>query len=359
MRLLLIEPSDNHHETVLTLIAYASRLPVLSSLWVAVPERWKGLYARLPEVNGIVELGGDLSVEHLIREVRKQELSHVLYNTAYGPLPFRLSQRLRSAFQTGIVHDTEKLHRFSWVGWAVGCRMQHFWVLRDRLWQTLPRWWRKKSLSLPLAALPSSLEAALPSIAVPPGERWFAIPGRIERKRRAYEDLIEALKERRPSANWRFLLLGPARAPHSDWPFLQERIRRYGIEEYFLVFEEPLDFATYHGYLRVCEAVLPLIHPTIAYWEKYLKYQITGAFSLAFTHRKPLFLHRAFSSEREFMDTAFFYETPLSLIELIERGDSSGHFQLYQSEQWRVEWGVERLWRGLTGGERRSSDPLL
>lgn len=349
VRLLLLEASENHHETMLSLIAYADALKPRPTLYVAVPPRWIPLYQTLREVHAALPLQGSNALQAIMQFVQAHAITHVLYNTAYGPLPLRLAWRLRGLHQSGLVHDTEKLHRFSAMGWGTVFPLRHFWVLRGKLWEGLPRWWRKKSRPLRLAALPRSL--TLPPVEKPPDQLWIAIPGRIERKRRAYDDLIDALHKRPPPCHWRFLLLGPAEAPHSDWPALQARLQSYGLQDYFLAFPHGLDFPTYHSYLQHSDAIVPLIHPSLPYWEKYRCYQITGAFSMAFTHRKPLLLHRAFLEEPEFQDTAWGYENPAELFAALEAFPQVFQRPLYQLPLWGE--GAETLRLGLTGGGRQ------
>lgn len=349
MRLLLLEASENHHETVLSLIAYADALAPRPALYVAAPPRWIPLYQSLPEVAGLLPLEGENPLEQVRAFVQVHSITHILYNTAYGPLPLRLAWRLHRLHQSGIVHDTEKLHRFSAMGWGTVLPLQHFWVLRGQLWHSLPRWWRQKSHPLRLAALPRSF--SLPPLEKPPDQLWIAIPGRLERKRRAYDDLLEALHRRPPAPHWRFLLLGPANAPYSDWPTLQARIHSYGLDPYFIAFSEGLDFPTYHSYLRHSEVILPLIHPSSPYWEKYRRYQITGAFSMAFTHRKPLLLHQDFLAEPEFQDCAWGYEKPTELLAYLEKLPQLLTQPLYRLPLW--EEGPEALRLGLNGGGER------
>jgi hypothetical protein len=342
VRLLFIEPSPNHHETLLALIGYAAALPEPKEISVAAPPAFQKLYESLAEVQAFQAINGSKTLPDLLAYIRQQNFTHLIHNTAYGPFALRVAWQVRQAVQVGIVHDTEKLHRCSAAGWGVALRLDHFWVLRQRLWERLPLWWRKKSRPFRLATLPPSLLRQIPSIPKPSEERWFAIPGRIEFKRRSYLDLVEALSSTPPPKGWRFLLLGPAEAPYSDWPFLRRKLEETGLLPYFVSFPEGLDFATYHGYLRACEAVLPLIHPTTPYWKNYRSYQIAGAFSLAFTHKKPLLLHKTFADEPDLRDASWFYESPRDLLHILQQ-DKEALPSLYQNSYWDKEIGIEVL----------------
>ncbi|MCS7152553.1 MAG: hypothetical protein N2253_08115 [Bacteroidia bacterium] len=330
MRFLLIETSDNHHETLLSLIAYAKLQPFPTKVYVAAPPAYESLYASLGEVDGFFSLAQD--GQALNEWIKAMGIEVIFHNTAYGHAVWKLMRRLPPLPQVGIIHDTEKLHRPSWLGWQIAWKLKKFFVLREKLQKDLPSFWRKKAHTLHLAELPLSLWQKLPPISKPAGEKWFAIPGRIELKRRAYLDLIHELVKGDIAPEWKFLLLGPAEAAYSDWPRIQNELRRYGLLSAFKVFPQGLSFPAYHAYLRVCEGILPLIHPGIPYFSKYLRYQITGAFSLAFIHRKPLFLHEAFALEEDLQDAAFFYSSPSQLIELLR---AYPECPLYQKQFWK------------------------
>lgn len=327
MRLLLVEPSDNHHETLLSVIALLKALPEAPTLIVSGPAKFAPLYQSLDEVSGFLPLPD--KPEALLHWTAQEGITAIFHNTAYGRYTLHLTKARLPQF--GIIHDTEKLHRLSYMGWRIAARLQKFFVLREKLRSSLPSFWRRKAYTLYLHRLPASLWRQLPEISRPAGERWFAIPGRVELKRRAYLDLIAALAEKPPPPEWRFLLLGPADAPHSDWTKISALLHTHKLARHFIAFPEGLDFPTYHAYLRACEAVLPLIHPGMPYFEKYQRYQITGAFSLAFTHRKPLIIHKSFAEEPDISDAAYFYETPTELLSLLDRLPEK---PLYQQPLW-------------------------
>ncbi len=349
MRILCIEPSENHHETLLAWIAGAARINPRPQLYVVTQPAFQTLYAQLEEVEGWFPLPSEAcDVRQLAKRI---SATHVFHNTAYGRYTHQLISCLRSLPHVGIVHNTAKLRRLSWMGWRIARRLEHFWVLRHGLWAALPRWWRRKSTPLLLTQLPPSLEAQIPPLSVPDGQRWFAIPGRVECKRRAYSELIEVLQRNPPPSGWRFLLLGPANARYSDWPSLHALLEESELGHHFVTFPEGLDFPSYHAYLRASEAILPLIHPTTPYWQAYLRSQITGAFSLAFTHRKPMLLHKAFATEADLADASLFYETTDELLSLLREGPIS-RAALYQSER----WNPDQLTRAIEVGLLRSEN---
>ncbi|MCS6895843.1 MAG: hypothetical protein NZZ60_06830 [Bacteroidia bacterium] len=330
MRLLCVETSSNHHETLLSFISYAQAQEI--SVFVAAPSNLQGLYESLREVEGFLALPSTPSA--LVTWAKAHHMDAIFHNTAYGRFALGIALEARGIPQFGIIHDTAKLSRLSYTGWRIAARMKVFFVLREKLRHNLPFFWRKKAYTLYLHSLPPSFWEQIPSIPKPPQQRWFAIPGRIERKRRAYDDLIEALAIHRPPPEWRFLLLGPAHASYSDWKTIKTQLLRYNLLEYFLYFPEGLSFPEYHAYLRLCEAILPLIHPGMPYFPKYLSYQITGGFSLAFIHRKPLLLHSAFAEEEDLRDASIFYSTPQELLSHLRDLPQS---HLYSKPFWNDE----------------------
>ncbi len=141
-----------------------------------------------------------------------------------------------------------------------------------------------------------------------PGELWIAIPGSVEYKRRDYLSLVAAFAALKQKPCVRFLLLGNGAHAHGNGPELRQKIEVLGLESYFLFFNGYLDDALMHSYLRVSDAVMPLIHPINADMEKYLENQISGSFHRAFEYRKPLLMHRYFSRYQDFRETALFYD---------------------------------------------------
>ena len=352
MRILISELSANHHDTALALIAYAAALRP-KAIAVAAPPLWEGLYRSLSEVDGFIPYEGRENFRRFMDRVKSFRPTHIVHVTAYGKEPLALASAYSDAAQVGVIHDLAKLRRFSWTQWRMMRYMRFFWVLRPGLYGRLPGRYRMRSGYLWTGVYPASLEAQIPAVQGAEGKVYICIPGRVEYKRRDYRMLLEVLDRLEGREQFRFILLGPAAARHSDYADFFSRIQERGWEEIFISFSDIVPFPLYHAYLRMSQAVLALIHPN-RYREHrdYLDSQISGAFPIAQAHRKPLFLHRSFAGEAELEDCSYFYDTSDDLVRLLKSlaagSLDAGH--LYRGSWFSFEEGLRRFRRGLEVG---------
>lgn len=334
MHLLLSELSENHHEALLALLAYAAALPA-QKVTVLAPPTLASLYTALAEVNHFIPFEGwDASLK---AHLSQSGVTHVIHVTAYGREPLRLAQHLKGLPQVGLIHNTEKLHRFSWLQWRLCRHLRHLFVLRPGLLRGVSSSY--PIAYLPIHFLPPSFRRLIPQAPLPEGPHYIAIPGRIEYKRRDYDTLLEALRHLRAPERFRFLLLGPREAPHSDYPDLAVRLQKAGYLALFISFSGVIDFPRYHALIQQCKAVLPLVHLDPAKAKAYLRHQIMGAFPLAHLHRKPLLLPKTFSKEPDLQDSSFFYDSPHTLAQRLEAltADALPTSALYQRFTWSIE----------------------
>ncbi len=349
MRLLISEPTENHHETALALVAYAAALRP-EAIAVLGPPLWASLYQSLPEVSFFIPYEGKAQFEKVTQNIKAFRPTHILHATAYGREPLALAKAFSGIAQAGVIHNLAKLKRFSWLQWRMLGYLRFFWVLRPGLYERLPERYRARSDYLWVGAYPPSLEAQIPPLTPDANRVWIAIPGRIEYKRRDYRMILEVLERLRAREGFQFVLLGASQAAYSDYADFFRLVREKRWEANFISFSEMLPFPLYHAYLRVSRAVLPLIHPhRYAEHRVYIDEQISGSFPLAQAHRKPLFLHRSFSSERDLADCSFFYDDADGLAHLLDSlaEDSLEMHHLYCGGWYSFEDGIRRFRRGL------------
>ncbi len=346
MHLLLAELSNNHHEALLALLAYTAALPA-QQVTVLAPPSTASLYTALAEVHHFIPFSG---WEPLLRDqLHQSPFTHVFHVTAYGREPLKLAQHLEPLPQVGLIHNTQKLQRFSWLQWRLRRYLKHFFVLRPGLLGGISKTYPLSYL--PIHFCPPSFYRLIPPSPLPHGSIYIAIPGRIEYKRRDYFSLIEALRHLKGRDRFRFLLLGPSEAPHSDYPDLATRLEQVGYADLFIRFAEVIDFPRYHAYIQQSRAVLPLVHLEPAKAKPYLRYQIMGAFPLAHLYKKPLLLPQAFADEPDLEDSSFFYDSPQALaqrLEALAAGDLPLS-SLYQRFTWDLAPYVETLRQALQG----------
>ncbi len=351
MRILISELSENHHETLLALIAYAAALSP-EAICVVAPPSWGNLYQSLSEVQLLLPYEGSERLGALVQSIQAFRPAVLIHTTAYGREPLALAKALSHIPQVGVVHNIRKLRRFSYLQWRLIRRLRAFFVLRPRLHERIPSLYRSSAAYLMSHVYPTSLERQVPEQILPKGPVYVAIPGRIEYKRRDYEGLLEALRFLRAPERFRFLLLGPAAAEYSDYMVFEKGLRRGGWQELFISFTEVIPFPAFHGYLRASAAVLPLIHPWRNHTQRtYLRDQISGAFSAAQAHQKPLLLHRDFVNEPDLADCGFFYGSSAELAHLLDYL-ACGKLPLdglYRGSWWSMEaslaqfrWGLDK-----------------
>lgn len=137
-------------------------------------------------------------------------------------------------------------------------------------------------------------------------QRVIAIPGVLEQGRRDYFGLIQAvLKNPDAFKNVKFELLGNSLT--HDGPEIKKQVMLAGLTDRFQLYEGYVEQTTLDQCLQHCDYVMSLMHPGTKYFEKYLHTKISGAYSLAFSFRKPLLLHDLFSTIPDFNENCLFY----------------------------------------------------
>lgn len=175
-----------------------------------------------------------------------------------------------------------------------------------------------------------------PVINKPDNECWIAIPGQVEYKRRDYETLVKTFAALPVKPNYKFLLLGNSKHKHSNGAELKKLVEDSGVSDYFMFWDGFLENATFHAYLKKCDIVMPLIHPGNDGFQKYLVYQISGAYNLAFAYKKPLLMLSEFDGYTDFKENAIFY-TSGNLGEVLKNIPYSIRAiqpQLYRDPKW-------------------------
>ncbi len=235
-------------------------------------------------------------------------ITTVILNSTHGSLirnfcllPFPSQTRFY-----GTLHGINKLKR-SFTQNLISTRVKHYFLLNDYLKDNLKQ--------VPHRGL--SFESFYPifflqfhtasEITKPADEFWIGIPGQVEYKRRDYETLVKAFAAVENKPNYRFLLLGKSEHKEGNGVALQQLIKDNGVTEYFVFWKGFMENSVFHAYLQQCDIIMPLIHPGNDGFEKYLVYQITGSYNLAFAYKKPLLMLEDFSRYADFKENGIFY----------------------------------------------------
>jgi len=290
---------------------------------------WRALWALR---NGIIKGGFDT----------------VIFNTAHGNLvrdfvllPF--PGRIRFF---GTMHGINKLSG-SITQKIISRRVCHYLLLNDYLKDNLKGMSYSPHLrfeSFYAMYFPAFPEAA--PLSKPANELWIGIPGQVEYKRRDYEGLVRAFAALKDKPPYRFLLLGNDCHRDGNGPELRKLIERHGLGTYFR-FTGYLDYPEFHNLLRHCDVIAPLIHPGNDGFEKYLIYQISGAYNLAFAYKKPLIILKDFERYEDFRENAVFYELGKlpEVLEKLPQALAAKADILYRHPKWNFEYQCRRYLR--------------
>lgn len=271
----------------------------------------------------------------------RHNITTVIFNSAHASRVKYLTQMLfprRFRFY-GTLHGINKL-KGSFTQKMISRKVKKYFVLNDYLLQNLgqlPHRGLQFSSYYPIF-FPAF--AGKPLVEKPANEYWIAIPGQVEYKRRDYETLVRAFAQLKDKTGYKFLLLGKSEHRHGNGPELRALIDELGVADYFVFWKDFLDNASFHAYLEQCDVMMPLIHPGNDGFRKYLVYQITGMYNLAFAYRKPMLMLEDFSAYEDFKENAVFY-TLDSLPEVLQHAREKIAAiapQMYRQPKWSFDW---------------------
>lgn len=280
------------------------------------------------------------------RALWRERFDWVVFNTAQGSMVERLCLLPFPPRQTsaGLLHDVDKLRR-SPAQRLITRKLDHYYVLADYLLAGVPERNRDRVFSFHAMFFPAQ-ERSPTRVPDEASSRRFTVcvPGNVERKRRDYEALVEAVTDPELDPRIDFVLPGRSAHAHGDGPWLRAALRDAGVEQRVRMWDDFIDHDTFHALVGGCDVVVPLVHPDLPGHARYLTQRISGSFNLAFGHRRPLLLDRRFDGLSDFDDVALFYE-PHLLTERLNAlcADPTPLEQLdYAGERWTEEAQAHR-----------------
>ncbi|MEL6535047.1 MAG: hypothetical protein AAFQ98_06520 [Bacteroidota bacterium] len=126
----------------------------------------------------------------------------------------------------------------------------------------------------------------------------IAIPGHANRQRRDYQALFGALEKRQPKpGEVLFFLLGDYSA--QDGPDILQEIQDRELTHYFRWYTHRLPQYDFNQQVRACHAILPLLHPGQAGYEKYQTVKTSGSLNLAPALGLPMLVPQGFLMDKE------------------------------------------------------------
>jgi len=173
----------------------------------------------------------------------------------------------------------------------------------------------------------------------------ISIPGEISPYRKSYFGLIEILRKHKDElpVNVKFELLGTVRI--DEGKAVIEKIYEYGLNDYFILYNKFIPDEKYYEQCELADIIMPLIHPDVDNFENYLKYQITGAYDIAYIFKKPLIMHSSFKIIDDFNGFTVYYDED-NLIEILNTISKDkkllGGLMDYYASLDRFEFEVQR-----------------
>ena len=269
-----------------------------------------------------------------------KKFNKVIFNSADG---IRIRNLLLFPFPmeiefAGILHDAEKVVRSSNQKF-INKRVKKYFVLNDYVlnYVNLLKLEKQKFESVYTIFQP---EYDSIKISKPANEFWVCIPGRIEQKRRDYNQLLKSLSQTHLNENVKIILLG---SPDDNFKRqLKETIEKLKLTKQIILFEVFLDNKTFYSYLKLSDVILPLIHPSNVWFDKYFKTQISGSYNMAFAYKIPLLCEKSFSAYEDFNDTSFFYEVDNLIGKINELASDKNQFTKQKSSMYKLpKWNYD------------------
>lgn len=231
----------------------------------------------------------------------------------------------------GILHNILKINEGSVSQRLITSRLDGYYLLSDYLLRYLDH---DKIGKTPVETFYPIFYPAFRNVELTKnqGDIWICIPGQVERKRRDYDALLEALKHKKIKENIRFIFLGPCEHAHGDGKYIKEKIAEAGLQNQILLWDGFVDNDLFHSVISQSDYIMTLIHPDHVSWSLY-EGQITGAYNLAIGYRKPMLLEKSFMVYEDFKDNAVFY-TIGNMLETINGLEKPTNDQYYTDEKW-------------------------
>ena len=306
-KVLLVEFNNWHDECLFTACSFLKAQGCEYSL--VLNSRLKGrvgkeIYGDAPVLflsfDGLRNL---ISSFNKIRGMLKREgYTHLYLNTAQGSVAWKffLSPIPRRIKVVGVIHNIAKL-KGSFGQHLITRRIDRYLLLSDMLLEAY-----KESCKKPVTVFypidyPSygSVEIAKPS-----GELWIAVPGEMSYMRRDYDAIINSASAY--GKNVKFIFL--CNSHKADGDSIVSRIREYDLAGNVILFDSFVDNTTFYSYIRECDYIMPLVHPSKEKYAKYVIEKISGTYNIAFAYKKIMLCPSEMAAYSDFSDTSLFYD---------------------------------------------------
>lgn len=260
--------------------------------------------------------------------LKEKKIDTLLLNTASGKHLRNILWRISGKIQIfGIIHHTDKLYK-SFTQRYITYRVNSFFKLASHLKSPTP--------------LPVFFPLHTPiKLAESPetGPVRILIPGNIEQKRRDYQFLLAICQQYKEALKGKIRFIIGGNSKTTEGPEFVEKIHKNQLQGLFEWYEGFIPQKQFDELAATSHYVLPLLHPGIQDFNKYLDTKISGSFNLAFAFHKPLLLHSTFQGFYDFEEISFFYDSNSFIFTLLnlQHNPSDKLFALKQKYNFKKE----------------------
>lgn len=244
----------------------------------------------------------------LMNFISKNQIDTLIINSAHGKFVrnFCIFSKLRKLNVVGNLHLANKL-KGSFNQKLISVGIKKYFVLADYIFENCQKIKpRHTQICSYYRLLPRRF---FEQLRTPTETKDFiiCIPGEISPYRRNYYFLIDFVKQYNNHLNKRikFELLGNARI-REGYPII-DAIKSGNYGDRFIFYDSYLQDEFFFSRLRQCNIITPLIDSKVPNFKMYSRFQISGAFDLAYIFQKPLLLYSTFENTPEFRDISIFY----------------------------------------------------
>lgn len=249
-------------------------------------------------------LAGMRELRRFRRYLLKGGFTHFHLNTAQGSLAWKLflmpiPSRIKV---TGTLHNIAKLS--SSIGQRIITRrIDRYMLLSDILAPAYLATGCKVPYTVQYAVLADNSNHTSDTIMKPKDEIWLVVPGAVSFHRRDFSYLLQ---QNFPS-DVRIIILGNINK--EDGPAFRALVSELSEEQRsrYIFFESFVPNDVFDSYVRQCDALLPLVHPSNPELRKYVETKISGTYNLSVIHRKPMLCPESLRATGDMSDIALFY----------------------------------------------------
>jgi hypothetical protein len=323
-KVIIVEFYNSHSEVLYSSVEFFRMSEYEVHLWLNDVQKYNSEltpYVTLNYHKSNSHLSRILFILNLIMYIRKHNIGMVFVNTADGlqVRNFCMASMLFKYEVSGILHIADRLLK-STTQKIISRKLKKYFVLSHYILKNI------EVLNIPQLKFgvfyPLIINYKIKGLKKSDDKLVISIPGEISPHRKSYFGLIEILKKHKDKipSNVIFELLGTVRI--KEGKAVIDRINEYGLDNYFLLYNKFIPDDKYYERCELADLIMPLIHPDVDNFENYLKYQITGAYDIAYTFNKPLLMHSSFKTIDDFKGISLFYNED-NLIEVIKNISSN------------------------------------